>query len=254
MNNKKQVAIVIPIYKSDLNNEEKLSIQSVLKVLKSHDFIFICSKQLNTNYYENIFPNDLVYKFQYFDNFYFESIGGYNKLLLSSFFYEQFKAYNYILIYQLDCYIFQDNLREWCNKGYDYIGAPWINWDWSTFSARHITFPRRLLYKLGFKNFNLVGNGGLSLRKVNSFIHNLTYFYKAAAKFDKNEDYFFSFYINSFNPFFKIPKLKEALRFSFDVNPGKAYELNNQQLPMGCHAWPKNVEFWKEFIPLNDSN
>ena len=28
-----------------------------------------------------------------------------------------------MLIYQLDCYLFEDKIDEWCNKGYDYIGA-----------------------------------------------------------------------------------------------------------------------------------
>ena len=33
-----------------------------------------------------------------------------------------------MLIYQLDAYVFKDELLNWANKGYDYIGAPWLPW------------------------------------------------------------------------------------------------------------------------------
>jgi hypothetical protein len=56
---------------------------------------------------------------------YFENIEGYNELLLSASFYERFLDTKYILIYQLDAFVFKDELQEWCDKGYDYI-APWI--------------------------------------------------------------------------------------------------------------------------------
>ena len=67
--------------------------------------------------------------------------------------------------------------------------------------------------------------------------------------FDLNEDYFFSFYLTSYNPFFKIPSVKKALKFSFDENPDKAFALNNNLLPMACHGWPKYKKFWKNYIP-----
>jgi hypothetical protein len=57
---------------------------------------------------------------------YFENIEGYNELLLSASFYERFLDTKYILIYQLDAFFFKDELQEWCDRGYDYIGAPWI--------------------------------------------------------------------------------------------------------------------------------
>jgi hypothetical protein len=153
-----------------------------------------------------------------------------------------------LLICQPDAWIFKDEVMDWCNKGYDYIGAPWVNWKWSEFAASHITLPRTILGRLGYKQFNLVGNGGFSLRKVSSVITNLKIFKHALKSFNENEDYFFSFYINSYNPFFKIPLAEEALKFCFDENPDECFSLNNNQLPMACHAWPKYHSFWKKYI------
>ena len=31
-----------------------------------------------------------------------------------------------MLIYQLDAFVFQDDLAYWCQQNYDYIGAPWL--------------------------------------------------------------------------------------------------------------------------------
>ena len=66
-------------------------------------------------------------------------------------FYRAFSAYEYILIYQLDCLVFASNLKEWCRKGWDYVGAPWLN---------SPDDPAQ--------GFLAVGNGGLSLRRVTS--------------------------------------------------------------------------------------
>ena len=245
------VVIVIPIYKEEPDLYEKLSIKQCFNVFYNYPITFIAPGDLNVGWYKLNTGNHSKVSFLTFDNFYFRSVEGYNKLLLSKSFYEKFLGFKFMLIYQPDAYVFSNALEYWCKKEYDYIGAPWVNWEWSEFYARHLTFPRRLLYKLGKRNFNNVGNGGLSLRRISSFINNLTIFSKAASKFDKNEYYFFSFYINSFNPFFKIAPFKEALKFAFDENPDQAFEINNKNLPMGSHAWPKYYQkFWYKYIEV----
>lgn len=238
--------IIIPLYKNNPDDFEIASIRRVVTLCQNkYSIVFICGSELNVSIYEQLFPNIGFVKFY---DFFFESVSAYNRLMLSPFFYKRFLDYEYILISQTDSWLFEDRIWEWCLKDYDYIGAPWINWEWSEYYSRHLTFPRRLLSRIGYKNFNMVGNGGFSLRKIKSFIRNLTFFESAAKRFVHNEDYFFSFYITSYNPFFRIPKVSEALLFSFDVKPEIAIELNNYKLPMACHAWEKNYNFWKEYI------
>lgn len=240
--------VVIPIYQETPNSFTISSVAQTLDVCKSDlDIYFICANEFSISNYEERFEGVKVMRF---GDHYFSNIEGYNRLMLTVDFYYKFSDYDYMLICQSDAWLFKNEIISWCNKGYDYIGAPWIDWEWSTYYAQHLTFPRRLLCRLGFSKFNLVGNGGFSLRKIKSCIANLKLFSKAASSFRHNEDYFFSFYIKSFNPFFRIPKEKEALSFSFDVNPDKAFELNNQCLPMGCHAWEKNYDFWKKYIKV----
>ena len=237
--------MVIPVYKKEISNAEYLSLKQCVQILGNHTIVLVAPESLNTEAYTKLSAKISVKRF---NDFYFQNIEGYNKLMLSKIFYKHFTDYTYILIYQLDAWIFKDQLEYWFGKNYDYIGAPWVNHPWTEFAAGHSTFIRTVFYKLGYRHFNTVGNGGLSLRKVSSILFNLKLYRYVLKRFKGNEDYFFSFYINSYNPFFKIPSLKEALQFSFDINPSLGFKLNNCQLPMGCHGWNKHNEFWGQFI------
>lgn len=44
--------------------------------------------------------------------------------MLEADFYRRFGKYKYMLIYQLDAFVFSDKLLDFCEMGYDYIGAP----------------------------------------------------------------------------------------------------------------------------------
>lgn len=250
---KADCCIVIPIYQ-DFDQLPGTALQSLTrasKILKAYPFFLVVPQSLQLEKYLQFF-NDwgITIQLVLFDDSYFASIQGYNQLLLSPNFYRGFTQYQYMLLYQTDAWIFEDGIAYWCKQGYHYIGAPFVEWEWSTFYARHLTLPRRILYWLGYRQFNLVGNGGLSLRHIKACLHNLNRFKKAAQQFTHNEDYFFSYYINSFNPFFRVAPFRKALQFSFDENPATSFALNGQKLPMGCHAWPKYKDFWKDYIPF----
>ena len=212
-------------------------------------------------------------QFVFLENQNFESITSYNHLLLSVWFYELFNNYKYILIYQLDCFVFKDELTAWVNKGYSYIGAPWVN-------------------KQG--EIEGVGNGGFSLRNVNDSIrvlksrkkiHPFSIYLERAKRIDKpltfiraiknylksssfrsahkneliNEDKTFAHATNRLY-FFKASKGKEAVNFAFEKEPSKLFKFNSYELPFGCHAWWKyDLDFYKPFIEqfgyqINDRN
>lgn len=242
-------AVVVPIYKRDLNSSEFLSLKTLFNVVDNADIYIVCP---NASYCDNISLNySNLFHIIELGSACFESIESYNKLLLSASFYDLFLKYKYILIYQTDAFIFNNEILRFCSLNYDYIGAPWINWFWSDFYAGHISFPRRVLKRFGYKKFNMVGNGGFSLRKVSSARFYCRLFKKKIESFNYNEDYFFSFYINSYNPFYKVAPFNIALEFAFDENPKEAFLLNSNKLPMGCHAWPKHISFWEQYINLN---
>lgn len=260
------IAIVLPVYKERITFFEQISLEQGKKILSNYQFIFAVPEKLNVKCYD-VREEDIVERF---NDEYFASIPGYNRLLLSTEFYKRFSKYKHILIYQLDCFVFEDRLLEWCQKGYDFIGAPFVREE----AGRIEVFS--------------VGNGGLSLRNIAAHLRVLnsfslikpplefieTYEYPTSRRYyplipfmlmsdfifrnnthhyfnytRDNEDHFWGEYVNENFDWYKVPNPEEALGFAFEVAPRALYELNQNQLPFGCHAWWKyDLDFWQPHI------
>lgn len=232
-------AIVIPIYKQEMSPSERISFERALKVFPENDIIIVSPKSLNL---ENYLAFSSRLKVNTFDDHFFENIAGYNDLMLSAGFYERFLNYKYILIYQLDAYVFENKLDYWEKSKYDYVGSPWL-------IPPPIASNKKPKVNIQHWFVNRVGNGGLSLRKVKTHYWTMIFYWILIKFFPLNEDMFLGILMDFGNPFFKKPKAIEALKFAFEMQPRKSFELNNQQLPFGVHAWEKyDPEFWKEWI------
>jgi Protein of unknown function (DUF5672) len=244
-------AVVIPVYKSEPDPYEITSLIQCLKVFPNHSIIFVFPEDLNLTSYKKLCHGYDV-QWKSFDIKYFASIEGYNDLMLSRCFYEAFTNYSYILIHQLDAFTFRNELDYWCSLNYDYIGSPWIN-TWKQPDVSRTNWLKHIQQKIQNAD-GFVGNGGYSLRKVKSFIIALALLSKEAKGFPYNEDMFFSYYVPRKFPFFSIPSFQLALKFSFETEPNLCFQLNNRQLPFGCHAWDKNYDsFWKDHIELEET-
>ena len=119
--------VVIPIWRQVLSDNEVLSLRRCFSVLAKHDIALISPQRLPIDQLPIPSANVIVVRFD--DNF-FESINGYNRLMLSERLYRRFSRYDYLLLYQLDAFVFEDQLEDWCARDYDYIGAPWIGNQW----------------------------------------------------------------------------------------------------------------------------
>lgn len=274
----KKVVIVIPIYKANPQTQELASFRQCLTVLRKYDIFILTYTELDLSLYEKVAKDCQVdIKKEYFNKHYFESISGYNRLCLNPTFYKRFFGYEYMLIYQLDAWVFKDELDKWCDKGYDYIGAPWFTENEEGYTYDFV---------------GNVGNGGLSLRKIafcykvlcrNKFApilpireiyrkstckkmrflracvravglrNNLAYYLSDIDRKVKNEDRFFSVFKNSYVKC-NIPNPKDAIGFAFEVHPSFLFSLNNNSLPFGCHAYRKNEydTFWSKYIDDNE--
>lgn len=250
--------IIIPVYKKFelLEKFEAKSFDNIVTTLKNWPIALVAPRGLDGQPYisrAGFLGKELLV--ERFEERFFEGIAGYNQLVLNAAFYERFGNYDYLLIAQTDSWIFSDDLSKWCAKGYDYVGAPWVNDSnlKKVINNRHkwvFQLSMQLQKALGFKKDWMVGNGGLSLRKIDSSIQVLSKFKKHLTKFHANEDLFFCVFIPLIYPFFRIPDSSEAMAFSFEMNPELFYELNGRRLPFGCHAWQKyNYDFWKKWIP-----
>jgi hypothetical protein len=256
----KNAVVVIPLYKTDLNDNELLSLKRSLKVLAQHPFAIACPDSLDLSPLDTILGtvNHVVKRFR---DDYFKGLSGYNQLMLSNAFYEAFAGYEYILICQTDVFVFEDRLEYWCNKGYDYIGAPWL--------ASRQTFFSRLLFRINnaFKkrkktteHYFKVGNGGFSLRKTKTMLRavqrrkeGMERALPSLSQWNPQnlhiEDLYFSLVAPTLTDV-NIPDYKIAVDFCFDRKPELALKLNHGKLPFACHRFydPKVSKFWQPII------
>ena len=263
VNTLKKVAVIIPFYRTTISNYESIALQQCAKVLGNHPVIAVKPESLTLpDTGEQLSFADVVT----FDDSYFENIAGYNRLMLSKEFYSRFLDYEYILIYQLDAFIFSDELLHWCNQGFDYIGAPWLRdiehgdlFKATKSKLQYYFHTRYDVQKDGEPSSmqfeNRVGNGGFSLRRVQKF-HVITIsrqadiqrYLEQSGKHQYNEDAFWSIEVNRKKKMLNIPDYQTAVGFAFENSPQRALNLNQQTLPFGCHAWDRHVEFWQPYF------
>lgn len=219
------VIIVVPIYQNSLTENETVAYMQLVKILGNYEICFIAPQETNNNFWEGK-------RVERFESNYFESVESYSRLLLLRDFYGRFAGYKYMLIYQLDAFVFFDKILYFCNMGYDYYGAPWLS-----------GLPLVSDHKM---NIMHVGNGGFSLRNVPNTIRLLDRKKECVKNTSLPEDIFFS---SQSEEGFKIAPLEVALDFSFETEVIKCFLRNNKKLPMGCHAWERyNFSFWKKYI------
>jgi hypothetical protein len=263
----KEVAIVVPLsFRSDLNESEKISLQHLEYFLGEYDHYFLAPQSLRFKYQR--FP------IERFKDDYFGSTDAHTHLCLSKDLYRRFVDYDYILMYHLDSLVFNSNLSEWCKLGYDFIGAPWIkgpDLPWleengvgnGGFSLRKVkSFLKLLNSGVPWRRFDAIPKRGDGPGEINRFryikkasrniipgLNNIQRHIEVYIRKSRHDDKFLYFYAKKYYPEFAIAPIEVALRFAFEANPRICYELNNHQVPFGCHAWEKyDREFWLPYI------
>lgn len=257
-----------------MNSFEQKSFVQCCKMLQKRSIFLLTFTELDTSVYDSVACSlGVSLQYTFFDKRYFDGIDGYNLLMLNYKLYDTFRQYDYMFVYQLDAYIFYDDLESWCVKGYDYVGAPWFE-EYGTAEEGHKLWA--------------VGNGGLSLRKVSWWYFELKYQLPVKSvrticrqypiiglrsllrflprfvgkmnrlnflfthPFINNEDNLCRFIQEeSWRHKPKTPCPKEAAFFSFEKSPSFLYEkVTNKKLPMACHAWNRYEyeTFWKRYM------
>jgi hypothetical protein len=280
---RKRVVILVLVHKPTMTPDEALSFEQCLSILGAHDIVLVCPSGMEVSAYRKFSTWINFYKI---DPWWQNTYDNFNRLKISPLLYWKFRRYDYILFYELDAFVFRDELDMWCQAGYDYIGAPWFH-GFNTSSNESL--------------FLGVGNGGFSLRRTRAALRVLRsfsyirkprellrrpvdfpkvspdvlarqppipkwrfgYLMAAAARnlafgnntfyllndFSGHEDLFWGLIAPKNFSWFKVAPVDEARRFSFECNPRKLFELNENQLPFGCHAWQKyDPEFWALYI------
>lgn len=213
--------LIICLIEFRLLHEIEHVISAVTKIYNDGEVgIAIMHGNINKSYIESKFKKfeNIVLIHKDIDNV---DRGVYSGLLKQPEFYEYFKDWSHVLIYQTDSLLFRKIDDIYFN--YDYIGSPWVNTNqWCKYNA---------------------GNGGFSLRNVSSCIQVCESNRNVPVKniHRGNEDGFFCSQSS-----FKYPMINSILHRAFAV------ERVNFPMPIGVHQiyhnFNMNTKQWDDFI------
>ena len=273
----RDAVIIIPVYRhfAQLEEEEKISLSSAFEHFLHYSFVFIGPEILEKQaYLDFAAANHITADFYPFEDKYFTGKDAYSRLLVSTFFYQKFSRFQYMLICQTDAFVFKNDLQKWMTKGYTYIGAPWVNRDID-----------------GKVTITGSGNGGFSLRKIPDFISlaNRIEYLQALNRFWKehfiikkipfglflrvvgapvwlkckinkytfylsedhlqNEDRYWCEWVSQVFQDFRNAPAWICSSFAIEEEPRFLIKELGGELPMGCHAWSINdPELWNQYI------
>ena len=280
-------SVCIPIYKSELNEFEIISIKSHIFKLKAHDIFLLVPKSKKDEIILNLSNNnipDSLYRLHEVNDYCLDGYEHYNYLLLSPSFYKFYESYSHILIAQMDAYTFSDRLIEWCKSELDYIGAPCFQYKnyWTNklffcgvggFSLRSIDKTLKVLeknptifkyqdLKRYLKESNLKGKIVLYFKyiitkilkkdrlKRDIKIHRFTSRFFNLFIF-LNEDVSYAYYLPKYFNSFKVGNYIQSSNFCIDWNVNVLLKQISSAVPFGAHAWftyPENFKEWKKII------
>ncbi|MBX3254666.1 MAG: hypothetical protein KF862_11040 [Chitinophagaceae bacterium] len=276
MGTTKKVCVVIPVHKPEMTYYEKVSLNACCRHLKNHDCFLVYPQQMDIAQYLRIHPGVIA---KPVPAAWLSSVDCYNRMKVGIDFYRLFSNYRFMLTYELDAYIFSPDLENHRAFEFDFIGAPifegfiaaghdarFLGCLNSGFSMRniqscmyvmnniHIIKRQWKLFKFFKSNFSVTRKILLLLKwkKLPVFEHDHWVAYMKEQYF--HEDIFWSELIPVLFPFFRIADFRSACSFSFEVNARSLYELTGRQLPLGCHAWAKFMDFWDDHIHRVHSN
>lgn len=272
----KRVAIMVPLPSPVLSAEDEVSMRHLRKHLDHYEKFLLVPRGMEVRM-EGFTVIEL-------DGKHFGSAANHNRMLYLVDFWEKFADYEFMLMYHLDALVFSDQLLDWCDKGYDYIGAPFMHCKDSPWVKKE-----------------RVGNGGFALYRIPSvlkvlwnryaqcpskyyedhfwpvidfqrrtlrpvraavpawlrgrFTEPLRQSVKRLDHIEANElgnDSFWSDEAVRYDSGFKVAPFEEGLHFAFEVCPGLCLERNGGEMPFGCHAWARyDRGFWERFLIPN---
>ncbi len=261
LRNQQTVVVLVFTHKPQLDWYEEISLRQCEKVLGgSHPIRLVCPGGLDVGAYLKIAPSVVP---EFVPARFLASIEAYNRFKISSWLYHRFRRYDFILTYELDAFVFRDELLDWCREGWDYIGAPWFEgWDNATAESPFIGG----------------GNSGFSLRRTEPClrismavewvqrilpprIYRSAKFRKLifseycrnlldlAGKTDFHEDDFWAVQVPRVFPNFRIAPFERAKYFSLEANARHIFRETQAGMPFGCHAWHRcDTDFWRPWI------
>jgi hypothetical protein len=259
-----RVMVLMFAHRAEPTAEEVISLRQCVRVLGRHPMRLICPEGMDHGEYRRLAPGLEV---DPIPARWLSSLAAYNRLKVMPWLYRRYAGYEYLLTHELDAYVFTDQLDEWCQAGWDYIGGPWFEGYYASgpdsapagagnsgFSLRRVSSVLRVLGTFRFIHppRNVVADWWVGRTGFGRMLKALTVgnnFCGPLNDFDRIEDVFWADVVPRRFPWFRVAPHEVARRFSFEAQPRRLFAETGGQLPFGCHKWAVlDREFWAAHI------
>ncbi len=270
--------MVVFTHRPDVSPWERVGLDQCAAVLGRHDLHLVCPRGMPTDAYEALLPG---LRIVHVPPRRMAGYLAYSDLKTSSMLFRHFgERYRFTLCHEPDVFVFRDDLDEWCERGYHYVGAPF----WkpspepggepfmpgggnSGFSLRdndaHVRVNRtlRLLERpTSFRRAPAGSSLATRLRDVplvtlkalgignstNEWLRNPYLRWRGNTYY---EDVFWSQMVPLVLPWFRVADPLTSLEFSFELEVERCFELAGGRLPFGCHGWYRfALDVWRPHI------
>lgn len=241
--------IVTPHQGPPFNEVALLSFRRSAEVLSAHRWIFAVPHGTDMTPFREIAPNAEA---RYFPKEYFSSKRSAQWFYMHPELFDAFEDFDFILIHQLDVFVFEDQLQHWVDQAvennWDYIGAPWLNHQWLRFANNPLArLPWHWLLN------EPVGSGGFSLRRVATCREASRKDAWIIRKFLRHfvpEDIYWCQLAQKLGTAFHRPPIEIAAKFAFETECDRCQQMTGGKMPFAVHGWNRHDwEFWQDKIP-----
>ena len=159
-------AVVIPTHKNIPSEDEQTAFCHNIQILKAHEIYLLMpqgSSYVFDWYIKEAERHGITLRTLRAPAIWDGTEAGYCRMCLCPEFYALFAANRYTVMCHLDVWVFRDELSSWAERGYDYVGAPWIYKPW-----RKLPGNRKCVM------FPFGGNDGFSIRDTQKMIRILS--------------------------------------------------------------------------------
>jgi Protein of unknown function (DUF5672) len=263
--------VVIPVHKSVPTELERISLRQCGRCFTGRDLLLLAPNGLDIARYREVLPVTDAIRVE---RRWMESIEAYNRLMISSVFFDSLGGYSHLLIHEPDALVLRDELDYWCQQPHDYIGAPWFegyaladhdapvigvgNFGLSLLrldAIRDVLSSRKRWYPLKMIIKDLIGGAsGDPTRFVRGVRGSgaAGRLSRAWRLYEGHCDIFWGRVVPQLVPTFRVAPVADAVRFAWEVLPERCYTMCNGVLPFGLHAWANyNYSFLAPLLSAN---
>ncbi len=265
---KSKPVVIVPTHLARPTPVEIVSLRQCGKILGQRDIVIVAPSSLDLGAYREFLPGASEMRVE---PHWMSSIQAYNRMMISPVIVSQLEGYTHMLLHEPDAIVFRDELDYWCRQTQDYIGAVWfegfadatpdapvIGVGNSGFSLHRLDALRRLVtsrqrwypYRQAAKDLvrGLQGNGN-RMRLGLKALGQAGQLRGAWQLYEGHCDAFWSNLVPQLDAEFKIARVEDAVRFSWEVRPARCLQMTGGKLPFGIHAWAKyDLEFLVPYL------